>query len=145
MSEQLPAELRRLQILAKVRLNGGAPISDLAREYAVSPVTVHRDLQGLAHEGLITRIHGGARALDTEAQAVETDFMKRARQNPAGKYMIAAQALRVIIDGSTIFIDHSTTCLALARQLELHPRRRPPRSSPTHRQSSKSCTKQRST
>jgi len=55
---------------------------------------------------------------------VETDFMKRARQNPAGKYVIAAHALREIADGSTIFIDHSTSSLALARQLE----RRPPKS-----------------
>lgn len=123
MTEQLPPELRRLQILAKVRRNGGASVSELAREYSVSPVTVHRDLEVLAHEGLVTRIHGGARALDAEAPKVETDFMKRVRQNPAGKYVIATQALKEIEDGSTIFIDHSTTCQALARQLE----RRPPK------------------
>ena len=117
----LPPELRRLQILAKVRRNGGASVSELAREYAVSPVTVHRDLEALAAEGLITRIHGGARALDSDAQKVETDFMKRLRQNPAGKYVIAAEALKDIQDGWTIFIDHSTTCQTLARQLERHP------------------------
>ncbi len=121
MSEQLPPELRRLQILAKVRRSGGASVSELARDYSVSPVTVHRDLEVLASEGLVTRIHGGARALDSEAPKVETDFMKRVRQNPAGKYVIAAQAFREIEDGSTIFIDHSTTCQALARHLERHP------------------------
>jgi DeoR/GlpR family transcriptional regulator of sugar metabolism len=121
LSEQLPPELRRLQILAKVRRNGGASVSELAREYSVSPVTVHRDLEVLAGEGLVTRIHGGARALDSEAPRVETDFMKRVRQNPAGKYVIASHALKEIEDGSTIFIDHSTTCQALARQLEHHP------------------------
>lgn len=110
-----------MQILAKVRRNGGASVSELAREYSVSPVTVHRDLEVLANEGLVTRIHGGARALDTDAPKVETDFMKRVRQNPVAKYVIAAQALKEIADGSTIFIDHSTTCQALARQLERHP------------------------
>jgi len=121
VSEQLPPELRRLQILAKVRRSGGASVSELAREYSVSPVTVHRDLEVLAHEGLVTRIHGGAKALDAEVATVETDFMKRVRQNPAGKYVIATRALKQIEDGSTIFIDHSTTCQALARQIERHP------------------------
>jgi DeoR/GlpR family transcriptional regulator of sugar metabolism len=123
MNDQPPPELRRLQILAEVRRNGGASISQLAREFSVSPVTVHRDLEVLAGEGLVTRIRGGARAVDDYTRSVETDFMKRVRQNPAGKYVIAAHALTQIPDGSTIFIDHSTSSQALARQLE----RRPPK------------------
>ena len=121
MTDQPPPELRRIQILAHVRRNGGASISQLAREHSISPVTVHRDLEVLATEGLITRIRGGARAIEGDTRGVETDFMKRVRQNPAGKYVIAAHALREIADGSTIFVDHSTSSLALARQLERHP------------------------
>src|SRR3979411_1250036 len=96
---QPPPELRRIQILAHVRRNGGASISQLAREYSISPVTVHRDLEVLATEGLITRIRGGARAIEGDTRGVETDFMKRARQNPAGKYVIAGQARREVADG----------------------------------------------
>jgi DeoR/GlpR family transcriptional regulator of sugar metabolism len=121
VNDQPPPELRRIQILAQVRRNGGASISQLARDFSVSPVTVHRDLEVLAGEGLVTRIRGGARAVEGYARNVETDFMKRARQNPAGKYVIAAHALGEIPDGSTIFIDHSTSSLALVRQLERHP------------------------
>jgi len=117
----MPPELRRLEILGNVRRNGGASISELAREYSVSAVTIHRDLEMLARDGMVTRIHGGARALDALAPQVETDFMKRVRQNPAGKDMIAMQALKEIEDGATIFIDHSTSCLALARHIERHP------------------------
>ncbi len=80
MSEQLPAEARRRQILERVRRNGGASINELARDFSVSPVTAHRDLQVLAREGLVERIHGGARSLDGDAQQIETDFMKRLRQ-----------------------------------------------------------------
>src|SRR5207245_2338779 len=40
MIDQPPPELRRIQILAHVRRNGGASISQLAREYSISPVTV---------------------------------------------------------------------------------------------------------
>jgi DeoR family fructose operon transcriptional repressor len=121
VSQPLPRELRRREILAKVRRNGGASVSELAREHSVSPVTIHRDLEVLANDGLVGRIHGGARAVDSTVPHVETDFMKRVRQNPAGKYMIAAHALKEIGDGATIFIDHSTSCLALARQVEQHP------------------------
>jgi DeoR/GlpR family transcriptional regulator of sugar metabolism len=123
VNEQQPPELRRIQILAQVRRNGGASISELAREFSVSPVTVHRDLEVLAAEGLVTRIRGGAKAVEGFTRSVETDFMKRVRQNPAGKYVIGAHALGEISDGSTIFIDHSTSSLALARQIE----RRPPK------------------
>ena len=119
--DTLPPEVRRLEILARVRRQGGASISELAKDYSVSLVTMHRDLEILAHDGLVTRIFGGVRALDIEINAVESDFMKRARQNPAGKRVIAAHALKQIADSSTIFIDHSTTCHALARQLERNP------------------------
>lgn len=121
MNDQAPPELRRIQILAQVRRKGGASISELSREYSVSPVTVHRDLEVLAAEGLITRIRGGAQALDRDTRSVETDFSLRVRKNPSGKHRIATHALSEISDGSTIFIDHSTSSLALARQIERHP------------------------
>jgi DeoR/GlpR family transcriptional regulator of sugar metabolism len=121
MNDQPPPELRRIQILAQVRRNGGASISDLSREFSVSAVTIHRDLEVLAAEGLVTRIRGGAKVVEGYTRSVETDFMKRVRQNPAGKYVIGAHALGEIADGSTIFIDHSTSSLALARQIERHP------------------------
>jgi DeoR/GlpR family transcriptional regulator of sugar metabolism len=121
MNDQPPPELRRIQILNEVRRSGGSSISQLAREFSVSAVTVHRDLEVLANDGLVTRIRGGARAVQGDTRSIETDFMKRMRQNPAGKYMIAAHAVSEISDGSTIFVDHSTSSLALARQLERHP------------------------
>jgi DeoR/GlpR family transcriptional regulator of sugar metabolism len=121
MNDQPPPELRRIQILNEVRRSGGSSISQLAREFSVSAVTVHRDLEVLANDGLVTRIRGGARAVQGDTRSIETDFMKRVRQNPAGKYMIAAHAVSEISDGSTIFVDHSTSSLALARQLERHP------------------------
>src|SRR5947209_17559889 len=92
MIDQPPPELRRIQILAHVRRNGGASISQLAREYSISPVTVHRDLEVLATEGLITRIRGGARAIEGEARGVGAALRKRTRPSPAGKDAVDAQA-----------------------------------------------------
>ena len=43
--------LRRARILERVQREGGASLADLASEHAVSPVTVHRDLELLSDAG----------------------------------------------------------------------------------------------
>ena len=124
MSEgsQLPPEIRRAQILEQIQREGGAALADLARDFSVSPITVHRDLEALARNGLVERVHGGARPA-AELARIETDWTKRLRQAREAKELIADYAARWIEDGSTIFVDSSSTALALARRLE----RRPPR------------------
>jgi DeoR/GlpR family transcriptional regulator of sugar metabolism len=121
----MPADLRRARILERIQRDGGASIGDLARDNDVSPITVHRDLEHLAREGLIERIRGGARPPGAGARQLEvpTDWTKRLRHALEEKEAIAARAAEFVEDGSTIFVDSSTTCLALARHLE----RRPPR------------------
>jgi DeoR/GlpR family transcriptional regulator of sugar metabolism len=49
----MPADLRRAKILERIQRDGGASIGELARDYGVSPITVHRDLERLARDGLI--------------------------------------------------------------------------------------------
>ena len=49
----LPPVLRRARILERVQRDGGATLQELAAEHAVSPVTVHRDLELLGGEGLL--------------------------------------------------------------------------------------------
>jgi len=121
----MPADIRRAKILERIQRDGGASIGELARDYGVSPITVHRDLERLAGDGLIERIHGGARptgASPTHIQ-VPTDWTKRLRQAQAQKEAIAATAAHFVEDGGTIFVDSSTTCLALARHLARNPPR----------------------
>ena len=120
----MPADVRRARILEQIQRDGGASVSELARAYGVSPITVHRDLESLAREGLVERIRGGARPSGAGVRIqVATDWTKRQRQAAAEKRAIAAHAAEYIEDGSTIFVDSSTTCLALARHLERHPPR----------------------
>jgi len=117
----VPGELRRAQILERIRRAGGASVAELAREHGVSPITVYRDLERLAGDGLVERVHGGARALGSDGPTIETDWTKRLRQARAAKEEIGAHAAGWVEDGSTIFVDSSTTCLALARRLERKP------------------------
>jgi len=90
-------------------------VADLARDHAVSAVTVHRDLEELSRDGLVERVHGGARAL--APPAMPTAWTQRADQAGAAKAAIAAHAVRYVGHGATIFLDASSTALALARRL----------------------------
>lgn len=121
----VPADLRRASILERIRRDGGASVAELARDYGVSQITVHRDLERLGRDGLIERVHGGARLPGSGPRAlrVATDWTKRLERAVLEKQSIAARAARFVEDGSTIFVDSSTTCLVFARHLERHPPR----------------------
>jgi DeoR/GlpR family transcriptional regulator of sugar metabolism len=96
-------------------------VAELARDHAVSAVTVHRDLEELAREGLVERVHGGARSLTLApggaAPAIPTAWTQRFMQAGTAKDQIALHARRYISPGATVFLDASSSCLALARRL----------------------------
>lgn len=117
----LPPALRRAQILERVQREGGASLADLASEHAVSPVTVHRDLALLSDAGLLARVRGGARSLPDSRPPIEAGWNARVREAAREKDAIALKARALVEDGSTIFVDASTTGMALARALELRP------------------------
>jgi DeoR/GlpR family transcriptional regulator of sugar metabolism len=53
-------EERRRHILKQVQARGIVSLRELAEQLATSEVTVRRDLQAMAAEGLLRRTHGGA-------------------------------------------------------------------------------------
>ncbi len=114
----MPPALRRAQILERIQRDGGVSVAQLARDHDVSQVTVHRDLEQLAREGLVERVHGGAKALRALGMPpIATAWEQRVQQAGAAKAAIAAHAARMVASGSTIFLDASSTALALARRL----------------------------
>ena len=125
----MPPALRRAQILERVQRNGGVSVAELARAHDVSPITVHRDLEALAAEGLVERVHGGARAIGGSSGVatapsgpkIATAWEQRVEQAGAAKEAIAARAASLVQHGSTIFLDASSTALALARRLMEQP------------------------
>jgi DeoR family fructose operon transcriptional repressor len=78
----MPADLRRARILERIERDGGASVRELARAYGVSSITVHRDLERLAADGLIERVHGGARSPRSSSTRLQvaTDWAKRLQQ-----------------------------------------------------------------
>ncbi len=123
IESSLPPGLRRARILERVQRDGSATLAELAIDYSVSPVTVHRDLELLSAEGLLERVHGGARALPGARPRIETAWNARVRAQGREKDAIGLHARRLVEDGTTIFVDASSTGLALVHQLELAPPR----------------------
>ncbi len=59
-TEPVYAVQRRERILAELREHGAVSVTTLARRLDVSTLTVRRDINALAEQGLLTRVHGGA-------------------------------------------------------------------------------------
>jgi DeoR/GlpR family transcriptional regulator of sugar metabolism len=106
-------------MLDTIRKRGEATVVELARDNAVSTMTAHRDLEALARDGLIERVRGGARALDTTRHPTAWD--QRVMEARAGKEAIARSAALKIPPGAMIFLDASSTALALAHRLAKDP------------------------
>ena len=54
------ARHRQSLILQAVRNDGSARVSDLTQRLGVSDMTIRRDLEVLARDGLVEKVHGGA-------------------------------------------------------------------------------------
>lgn len=106
---------RRQRLLNQLEL-GPARVTDLAEAFGVSEITVRRDLEDLAEEGLVERFHGGARLTVTPVQ--ETSFADKPSQHAREKEMIGTVIARFIKDDDTIFLNAGTTTLSVLRHLK---------------------------
>ena len=109
---------RRQQILNLLEETGSLDVGDLADRFAVSVVTIRKDLDDLEREGLLQRTFGGA--VFSHRSRFNRSFLERASQHLPEKLAIAAAALEYIKDGDTIILDAGTTTLALAQVLKTH-------------------------
>ncbi len=112
-------------MLDRIQREGGVSVAELARSHEVSAITIHRDLEHLARDGLVERVHGGARALSSAATIaaplIATAWSQRVEEAAAAKDAIAERAAALVNAGSTIFLDASSSALCLARRLMENP------------------------
>ena len=105
-------------IIDYLRIHKKATIGELAEHLYASESTVRRDLAEMQSVGLIARYHGGAILLDGNG---EVSIFARAERDAASKDActeLAIKKLDGLIGYNTIFIDNSSTCLALAKKLD---------------------------
>ncbi|CAL9340796.1 Glycerol-3-phosphate regulon repressor [Streptomyces sp. enrichment culture] len=108
------AERHRL-IAQAVQEAGTATVAELAALTGASDMTVRRDLDHLAAQGVLERFRGGARTLLLRGE--EPPFALRAHEAMDAKRRIAAEVASLIGDGETVLLDSGTTCLEVARLL----------------------------
>ena len=108
---------RQNDILRKLKENKTASVSELAKELYVSEATIRRDLAEMKSMGLIERSHGGA-LLPENAEEISIFF--RMEKNASEKERAATKALPYIPPFKSVFIDSSSTALALAERIDLN-------------------------
>jgi DeoR/GlpR family transcriptional regulator of sugar metabolism len=115
-NQNLLAEQRRALILDEVRRRGGVRVNELTRRLNVSDMTVRRDLDALARQGVIEKVHGGAVPV-AEASTHEPGFEAKSSLELSAKEDIARAAAVMALPGSAIALSGGTTTYALAQHL----------------------------
>ena len=115
-NQNLLAEQRRALILDEVRRRGGVRVNELTRRLNVSDMTIRRDLDALARQGMVAKVHGGAVPV-VEASTHEPGFEAKSVLEPSAKDEIARAAAALVAPGTAIALSGGTTTYALARHL----------------------------
>lgn len=88
---------------------------ELRQALGVSEATVRRYLAEMAKEGLIERVHGGARL--PESTEVELSFRQKLSRNLEEKKRIGRKASELIHDDENIFLETGTTVIQIVPHL----------------------------
>ena len=115
-NQNLLAEQRRALILDEVRRRGGVRVNELTRKLGVSDMTIRRDLDALARQGMLEKVHGGAVPV-MEASTHEPGFEAKSGLELTAKEDIARAAAELVVPGSAIALSGGTTTYALAHHL----------------------------
>jgi DeoR/GlpR family transcriptional regulator of sugar metabolism len=110
-------EIRRKSIIDLITNDGQVTVQALSQQFGVSEVTIRADLQKLAEAGLLLRTHGGAVAIEG---APELSVVLRQQKQVHAKNLIGKYCAGLVRDGDAIFLDISTTALAVSRHLKSH-------------------------
>lgn len=108
-------EERRQAIMDLLVENRAVDLDDLAARFAVSKMTIHRDLDDLEQAGLLRKVRGGA-TIEAGTQ-FESDFRFRERQDSAEKARMARAALALVEPGMTVMINDGSMAATLGGML----------------------------
>ncbi len=106
---------RQQQILRLTEQRGRVSVNEVCELFSVSLATARRDLEALAEQGLVQRVHGGAIAVHKSPP--EAPVLQRGAENAEEKQRIGWRAAETVSDGETIFLGSGTTVLEVARNL----------------------------
>lgn len=105
---------RQDTIVELIRAEGRVTVSDLASRFGVTEGCIRKDLKQLDVQGALKRVYGAAISATSVS---ERNVSKRASTLVSEKRAIAEKAYEQIDAGETLFLDVSTTALAIAELL----------------------------
>jgi len=103
-------------MLSMVREREFMRVADLSRFFGISEVTVRSDLDRLAGDGMLQRVHGGAIVTASSPQTEQT-FEQAEGASALEKEAIGRDAAGLISSGETLLLDVGTTTAAVAKAL----------------------------
>lgn len=118
MGEPVRPRQRQSEILRRVRKQSRVDVDDLSAEFGVSAETIRRDLDVLATQGSVRRVHGGATQIKL---ATEGSLSDRMLEDSEAKGEIAQKLSDYLSKGDTIFVDTGSTTHACAELLAMGP------------------------
>jgi len=107
------AAQRHALILQEVSARGAVRISELASELGVSEMTVRRDLDLLADQGQVDKVHGGATAVMDQSSVIEPPFKAKSLREQVAKTAIATAAVKLVHPGASIALMGGSTVFAM--------------------------------
>jgi DeoR family transcriptional regulator of aga operon len=109
-------EERRRAIVELLQRERRVLVTELAKQFHTSQVTIRKDLEALHVRGMIQRTHGGA--LPTRDGALEDPSLReKGRLHRKEKLRIATAAARLVSEGQVVILDSGTTTTEIARAL----------------------------
>ncbi len=103
---------RQERLLQLLEHAGRISVAQICQQFDVSEATARRDLEILADQGQLRRVHGGAIAL--RQAPPELPIHERSREQSAEKHRIGAKAAALVQPGQTIFLGSGSTAAEMA-------------------------------
>jgi DeoR family transcriptional regulator, aga operon transcriptional repressor len=116
--ESLSSTERQQIILRFLGRQHRLSVMEICQQFSVSEATARRDLEVLAEQGKLQRVHGGA--ISIEQALPELPILERETEQSEEKTRIGRAAANLIADNETIFLGSGTTVLEVARNLRNH-------------------------
>ena len=105
---------RQSRILKEINIHNKVFSSDLSLLLTVSEDTIRRDLNELAENDKILKVHGGAMSKSFHSVIAKTDFYAEVEKN-----IIATKVLSLIHDGMCVLTSSGTTIRTIVKLLPL--------------------------
>lgn len=106
---------RQQQIARLLSRQQRLSVAEICEQFSISEATARRDLEALAEQGKLQRVHGGA--ILVEQAPPELPILQRESEQANEKQRIGLAAAALVQDGETVFLSSGTTVLEAARAL----------------------------